>query len=55
MDTGKSRLPPADYLAFGEKRLEESRRAAPILGNGFLHLDLLGFSDGAIYSALVAH
>ncbi|WFP51205.1 PIG-L family deacetylase [Methylomonas sp. EFPC3] len=55
MDTGKSRLSAADYLAFGEKRLEESRRAAQILGNGFLHLDLMGFSDGAIYSALVSH
>ncbi|ANE56132.1 PIG-L deacetylase family protein [Methylomonas sp. DH-1] len=55
MDTGKSRLSPADYLAFGEKRLDESRRAAQILGGSFLHLDLMGFSDGAIYAALVSH
>ncbi|MGZ5000471.1 MAG: PIG-L deacetylase family protein [Methylomonas sp.] len=55
LDTGKMRLSPADYLAFGEKRLEESRRAAQILGKGFLHLDLLGFSDGAIYDSLISH
>lgn len=55
MDTGKKKLSPGDYLAFGEKRLEESRRAAQILGKGFLHLDLLGFSDGALYDSLVSH
>ncbi len=54
-ETGKRNPSPADYLDFGEKRLEESRRAAHILGNGFVHLDLLGFSDGSIYSALVLH
>jgi LmbE family N-acetylglucosaminyl deacetylase len=54
-ETGKRHPSPADYLDFGEKRLEESRRAAQILGNGFVHLDLLGFSDGSIYSALVSH
>lgn len=26
-----------------------------MLGKGFIHLDLLGFSDGSIYSALVSH
>ncbi|MGZ5000095.1 MAG: PIG-L deacetylase family protein [Methylomonas sp.] len=55
METGKRHPSAKDYLAFGEKRLAESRRAARILGNGFVHLDLLGFSDGAIYSALVSH
>lgn len=55
LDTGKRNPSAADYLDFGEKRLEESRRAANILGNGFVHLDLLGFSDGSIYSALVSH
>lgn len=55
LDTGKKRLTASDYLAFGEKRLQESRQAARLLGNGFLHLDMLGFSDGAIYSALVSH
>ncbi|MCQ8119622.1 PIG-L deacetylase family protein [Methylomonas rosea] len=55
LDSGKRNPSAADYLDFGEKRLEESRRAANILGNGFVHLDLLGFSDGSIYSALVSH
>lgn len=54
-ETGKANPSAADYLDFGEKRLEESRRAAQVLGNGFIHLDLLGFSDGSIYSALVSH
>ncbi|WP_446810326.1 PIG-L deacetylase family protein [Methylomonas sp. 2BW1-5-20] len=55
LDSGKRNPSAADYLDFGEKRLEESRRAANILGQGFVHLDLLGFSDGSIYSALVSH
>lgn len=54
-DSGKRNPSAADYLDFGEKRLEESRRAAEVLGKGFVHLDLLGFSDGSIYSALVSH
>ncbi|WGS84500.1 PIG-L family deacetylase [Methylomonas sp. UP202] len=53
--TGKRKPSAADFLAFGERRLDESRRAAQVLGKGFLHLDLLGFSDGSIYSALVSH
>jgi LmbE family N-acetylglucosaminyl deacetylase len=54
-ETGKANPSPADYLDYGEKRLEESRRAAQLLGQGFVHLDLLGFSDGNIYAALVNH
>jgi LmbE family N-acetylglucosaminyl deacetylase len=54
-DSGKRNPSAADYLNFGEKRLEESRRAAEVLGHGFVQLDLLGFSDGSIYSALVSH
>lgn len=55
LETGKRHPSPADYLDFGEERLEESRRAAQLLGNGFVHLDLLGFSDSSIYSSLVSH
>ncbi|QWF70182.1 PIG-L family deacetylase [Methylomonas paludis] len=51
----KSRLSPADFLQYGEKRLQESRDAAQLLGKGFIHLDLLGFSDGSIYTMLVKH
>lgn len=54
-ETGKHHPSAKDYLAYGEKRLNESRHAARILGKGFVHLDLLGFSDGSIYSALVSH
>lgn len=53
--TGKKHLTKTDFLAFGEQRLEESRRAAQLLGHGFIHLDLLGFSDGFIYPGLVSH
>ena len=54
-DTGKRHLKPNDFLIYGKKRLDESRHAAFILGNGEIKLDLLGFSDGSIYSMLVSH
>ena len=54
-DTGKHQLSQTDFLRYGENRLEESRHAARVLGNGLIHLDLLGFSDGSIYSMLVSH
>ncbi len=54
-DTGRKNLTPTDFLKYGETRLEESRSAAKIIGNGFIHLDLLGFSDGSIYDMLVSH
>ena len=54
-DTGKRHPTKADFLKYGEKRLEESRHAARVLGKGFIHLDLFGFSDGAIYPMLVSH
>ena len=53
--TGKRKLSKTDFLNYGEQRLEESRRAARLLGKGFIHLDLFGFSDGAIYPMLVSH
>ena len=54
-DLGKTNLIKSDYIAYGEKRLQESRSAAHVLGHGYLHLDLYGFSDGAIYPMLVSH
>jgi LmbE family N-acetylglucosaminyl deacetylase len=54
-ETGRKRLTRADFIRYGEKRLEESRAAAKLLGKGFLHLDLLGFSDGSIYDMLVSN
>ncbi len=53
--TGKKHLKRADFLSYGEKRLEESKNVAKFLGKGFIHLDLLGFSDGSIYDMLVTH
>lgn len=53
--TGKKNPSRRDYIRFGETRLEESRQAARLLGKGFIHLDLLGFSDGAIYPDLISH
>lgn len=54
-ETGKSHPTASDYLEYGEMRLEESRRAARILGKNFIHMDMLGFSDGAIYPMLVSN
>ncbi len=54
-DTGRRQLTQTDFLRYGENRLEESRHAAKVLGNGLIHLDLLGFSDGSIYAMLVSH
>ena len=39
-DLGKRQLTKTDFLNYGEKRLAESRSAAKVLGNGFIHLDL---------------
>jgi len=52
-ETGKHNPSQRDYIRYGETRLAESRRAAQLIGNGFIHLDLLGFSDGAIYPDLI--
>lgn len=54
-ETGKANPSRRDYIRYGETRLAESRRAAQLIGNGFIHLDLLGFSDGAIYPDLISH
>jgi LmbE family N-acetylglucosaminyl deacetylase len=54
-ETGKRHPTAEDYMVFGEKRLHESSRAAMVLGKGHINLDLLGFSDGAIYDSLISH
>jgi LmbE family N-acetylglucosaminyl deacetylase len=54
-ETGKQNPSRRDYFRYGETRLEESRRAARLIGKGFIHLDLVGFSDGAIYPDLISH
>ena len=44
-ETGKRHPTSEDYMDFGVKRLQESSRAAMVLGKGHINLDLLGFSD----------
>ena len=53
--TGRHHLKRSDFYKYGEKRLEESRRAAEVLGKDALDLDLLGFSDGSLYDMLVSN
>jgi LmbE family N-acetylglucosaminyl deacetylase len=53
--TGRHHLKRADFYKYGEQRLEESQKAAQLLGNGSLKLNLLGFSDGSIYDMLVSN
>ncbi len=53
--TGRQHLTHTDFLQYGQKRLEESKHAAHLLGKGFIHLDLFGYSDGSVYSMLVSH
>ena len=53
--TGRHHLRRSDYYKYGEKRLDESRRAAEVLGKDALHVDLLGFSDGSLYDMLVSN
>ena len=53
--TGRHHLKRSDFYKYGEKRLEESRRAAEVLGKDALHVDLLGLSDGSLYDMLVSN
>jgi LmbE family N-acetylglucosaminyl deacetylase len=54
-ETGNKHPSKQDYFNYGKTRLKESQKAAKVLGNGSIHLDLLGFSDGSIYSMLISH
>jgi LmbE family N-acetylglucosaminyl deacetylase len=53
--TGRHNLKRSDFYKYGEKRLEESKNAAALLGKGALQLNLLGFSDGSLYDMLVSN
>lgn len=46
---------PADYLAYGERRLREARRAVRELDGDRFRLQVLGFPDGALEPLLEAH
>jgi len=47
-ETGSKNPPPSQYVAYGEKRLQEVRSAALELGQNNLHLQILGFPDGGL-------
>ena len=55
-ETGRLRPRPAEYVAYGERRLREARRALRELGGGAIRAEhLLGFPDGGIEPLLTAH
>ena len=54
-DTGRLRPRPADYLAYGERRLREARAAMRELGGTRIRLQQLGFPDGGLEPLLEAH
>jgi LmbE family N-acetylglucosaminyl deacetylase len=53
---GRGGARPGDYLAYGERRLRESRAAVRALGGGRrVRLEVLGFPDGGLLPLLKAH
>ena len=46
---------PAEYLAYGERRLKELRAAVRRLGDHRIRLQVLGFPDGGLAPLLDAH
>lgn len=55
-ETGQPRPRPAEYVAYGERRLREARRALDVLGGHAVRPEhLLGFPDGGLQPLLTAH
>jgi len=55
-ETGEPRPRPAEYVAYGERRLREARRALDALGGHAIRAEhLLGFPDGGLQPLLTAH
>ncbi len=54
-ETGRARPRPADFLAYGERRMGEARAAVRELGGGAVRLQFLGFPDGGLAPLLHAH
>jgi LmbE family N-acetylglucosaminyl deacetylase len=54
-ETGELRPRPAEYVAYGERRLREARAAARELGGGRVRIGPLGFPDGGLGPLLEAH
>lgn len=46
---------PARFVAYGDRRLHEARRAVAVLGHGHVRTDMMGFPDGGIASLLGDH
>lgn len=54
-ETGQLRPRPAQYVAYGERRLREARAAVRELDGDRIRLGLLGFPDGGLRPLLDAH
>ena len=52
MATGRLHPRPAEFIAYGEERVQELRAAVHTLSNGRAHLEDLGFPDGGLYALL---
>lgn len=46
---------PAQYVAYGERRIDEAERAVRELGGGRVRLDVLGFPDAGLSPLLSVH
>jgi LmbE family N-acetylglucosaminyl deacetylase len=46
---------PAQYVAYGERRMDEAEAALRVLGRGRVRVDVLGFPDTGLFPLLSAH
>jgi LmbE family N-acetylglucosaminyl deacetylase len=46
---------PAEYVAYGERRIDEAESAIRVLGRGRVRVDVLGFPDAGLIPLLSAH
>jgi LmbE family N-acetylglucosaminyl deacetylase len=53
--TGLPRPRPAQYIAYGERRLAEARAAMRVLGGDRIRMQVLGFPDGGLEHLLHAY
>ena len=54
-ETGRPQPRPAQFVAYGERRLRESRSAVRTLAGDHVRLQILGFPDGGVEGLLRAH
>jgi LmbE family N-acetylglucosaminyl deacetylase len=55
METGLRQPPPANYVAYGERRVAEARNATNTLGVPAEDFEVLGFPDGGLMPLLSSH